>query len=78
VKRLSLKPDPDMRWIYDYTHPDYNSERAQDLRMRRELAIRNAPEWMRREAALNDAADDEPRLDAAERARDMNAANRRG
>ena len=54
MKRLSLNPDPDMAWIYDHTHPDYNTPRAQDLRERRSRAIANAPEWMRREAQLND------------------------
>lgn len=51
---LSLEPDPDMRWIYDTKHPDYNSEQAKRLRRRRSLAIHNAPEWMVREAAMND------------------------
>lgn len=55
ASRLSLDPDQNMRWIYDYTHPDYNSDRAKDLRERRAAAIRNAPEWMVREAQLNDA-----------------------
>jgi len=53
--RLSLQPDPDMKWIYDYTHPDYQSERARWLRARRESAIRQAPEWMLRLAQLNDS-----------------------
>ena len=53
--KLSLEPDEDMRWIYDYTHRDYNTPRAHDLRERRAAAIRNAPEWMVREAQLNDA-----------------------
>ena len=54
-KRLSLEPDADMRWIYDYTHPDYNTDRAKHLREARSRAIANAPEWMRRDAAFNDA-----------------------
>jgi hypothetical protein len=54
MKRLSLEPDERMRWIYDYTHPDYNSDRAKDLRERREVAMRNAPRWMIEEARLND------------------------
>lgn len=53
--KLSLKLDPHMRWLYDYTHPDYNSDRAKDLRARRDTACLNAPEWMIREAQLNDA-----------------------
>ena len=55
MKRLSLEPDPDMRWIYDYTHPDDNTDRAKHLREARSRAIANAPEWMVREAQLNDA-----------------------
>jgi hypothetical protein len=55
VKRLSLEPDPDMRWIYDYTHPDYNSPRARHLRESRAAALRNAPQWMIELARLNDA-----------------------
>jgi len=54
MKRLSLEPDPDMRWIYDYTHPDYNSDRAKSLRERRASALRNAPQWMIEEARMND------------------------
>ena len=57
MKRISLNPDPDMRWIYDYTHPDYNSDRARSLRERRSQAIQSAPEWMIREAQLNDLLD---------------------
>lgn len=52
---LSLEPDPDMRWIYDPSHRDYHTDRAKDLRERRAAAMRNAPEWMVREAELNDA-----------------------
>lgn len=54
MKRISLNPDPDMRWIYDYTHPDYNTDRAKHLREARSRAIANAPEWMIREAQMND------------------------
>jgi hypothetical protein len=54
VKELTLKPDEHMRWIYDYTHPDYNSDRAKDLRARRDAAFRNAPRWMIRVAEMND------------------------
>ena len=56
MKRISLEPDEDMRWIYDYTHRDYNTPHAKDLRERRARAIANAPEWMREEARLNDIA----------------------
>ena len=55
MKLLSLEPDEDMRWIYDNNHPDYNSDRAKDLRERRAAALRSAPEWMIREAEMNDA-----------------------
>ena len=53
--KLSLEPDEHMRWIYDYTHPDYNSDRAKDLRERRRVAMVNAPRWMVWEAELNDS-----------------------
>ena len=55
MKRISLEPDEHMRWIYDYTHPDYNSSRAKDLRERRAAALRSAPKWMIEEARLNDS-----------------------
>ena len=54
MKHLSLEPDPDMRWIYDYSHPDYNSPRAKYLREARAHAIQSAPRWMIEEARLND------------------------
>lgn len=54
MKYLSFDADPDMRWMYDYTHPDYNGL-GKHLRERRDAAIRNAPEWMKREAQFNDA-----------------------
>lgn len=54
MKRLSLEPDEHMRWIYDYTHPDYNTDRARDLRERRAVAMQNAPRWMIEEARMND------------------------
>lgn len=54
MKRLSLSPDVDMRWLYDHTHPDYNTDRAKHLRAARAFAINGAPEWMKREAELND------------------------
>ena len=53
--KMSLKLDPHMRWLYDYTHPDYRTPMAHYLRERRDSAIRNAPDWMVREAQLNDA-----------------------
>jgi hypothetical protein len=54
MKYLSLEPDADMRWIYDYTHPDYNSDRAKHLREARARALQSAPQWMILEARLND------------------------
>ena len=47
-----------MRWIYDYTHPRYNSDEAKDLRERRRAAIQGAPRWMLDEARSNDALGD--------------------
>lgn len=58
MKRLSLQADAHMRWIYDPTHRDYNSDRAMDLRERRRAAFLNAPRWMIEEARMNDALDD--------------------
>jgi hypothetical protein len=55
MNKLSLQPDPEMRWIYDYTHPDYNSPRAKSLRNARARAIANAPQWMKDEAYWNDS-----------------------
>ena len=55
MKLLTLEPDPHMRWIYDYTHPDYNSDMARDLRERRAAALRSCPRWMIQEARMNDA-----------------------
>ena len=52
---FSLHPDPDMRWIYDYHDPRYNSPEARDLRERRDRALRTAPRWMVEQAAINDA-----------------------
>lgn len=53
--KLSYHPDPCNAWLYDPSHPDYYSERAKDLRARRERAILSAPLWMREIARLNDA-----------------------
>ena len=55
MNKLSLQPDLDIRWIYDPSHPEYSSPRAQALRDARARAIANAPQWMREDAALNDA-----------------------
>ncbi len=55
--RLSNNPDPHMRWIYDSTHPDYNSPQAIALRKARDLAILHAPQWMKDEAYWNDVND---------------------
>ena len=52
--RLTLQPDEDMKWIYDYTHQDYNTARARHLREARAAALRSAPQWMIEEARLNE------------------------
>jgi hypothetical protein len=54
MKNLSLEPDADMKWIYENTHPDYDSPRAKHLREARANAIKSAPQWMIEEARLND------------------------
>jgi hypothetical protein len=46
MKEFSLSPDPDMAWIYDPSHRDYNTPRAKELRERRGRALRAVPEWM--------------------------------
>ena len=43
---FSLQPDPEMAWIYNYKHPDYNTDRARYLRTARDIAISSAPRWM--------------------------------
>ena len=35
-----------MRYIYDPTHPEYNTDRVKDLRERRFMALHNAPRWI--------------------------------
>lgn len=54
MKHLSLDPDEHMKWIYDPSHPDYNSDHAKWLRERRSRALANAPRWMAEEASYND------------------------
>lgn len=54
MKGLSLEPDEHMKWIYDPSHPDYNTDRAKHLREARSRAISSAPQWMIEEARLND------------------------
>jgi len=54
MRNISLEPDPDMRWIYENNHPDYNSDEAKWLRECRARAIASAPQWMIEEARLND------------------------
>ena len=58
-RRLSFQCDEHMKWIYDYTHPDYHSPQARDLRDRRSNALMNAPEWMRRSAVIDDVLAEE-------------------
>ena len=54
MKRLSMKADARMAWIYDSSHRDHNSDVAKDLRERRRRALSQAPEYMAREAEFND------------------------
>lgn len=54
MENLSLDPDEDMRWIYNYSDPRYHSEQAKDLRERRALALRMCPQWMLDMAYIND------------------------
>jgi hypothetical protein len=63
VKRLSLRPDPWNRWIYQNDHPRYNSDEAKDLRERHGRALQSAPQWMRDEALGNDYLADMQRHD---------------
>lgn len=58
IRRLSMHPDEGMRWIYDSSHPEYNTPRARHLRDARAAAIRSAPEWLVCLARSNDAARD--------------------
>lgn len=60
MKRFSMQPDPDMAWIYDTTHPRYNSPEARDLRNRRDAALCTVPLWMRVQAIENDKERTEP------------------
>lgn len=53
-KKFTHLPDEHMRWIYNPYHPDYHSERAKDLRMRRWVAFCSMPSWMLAEATSND------------------------
>ena len=55
MKLLSLEPDECMKFIYDHRHPEYNTERVRHLREARDMALRSAPEWMIREAEMNDS-----------------------
>lgn len=47
MKNLTLQPDEHMRWIYDPSHPDYNSPRAERLRERRAQALHHVPQYLR-------------------------------
>lgn len=53
-RQLSLEPDDHMKWIYNPSHPNYNSDQAKDLRERRAAALRSCPEWVLLDAYLND------------------------
>lgn len=50
----SLEPDPTMRWIYDHSHPEYYSPKAEHLREARRQALCSLPEWMKNCALAND------------------------
>lgn len=54
MMRISLQPDEHMRWIYDYSHHEYNSERAKHLRASRERALASCPAWLLDQAGHND------------------------
>ncbi len=54
MNRLSLKLDESMKWIYDPSHPDYQSDKAKYLRDAREAALNSCPQWMIEEARMND------------------------
>lgn len=54
MKKLSLRPDPRMAWIYDSRDPRYNDPQTKDLRKRREHAFSLCAEADIREAELND------------------------
>lgn len=56
--KLSFKPDEHMRWIYNPSHPDYNTDHARSLRAARGRAIMAAPHWMKWAASFNDAMSD--------------------
>jgi len=53
MENPSLQPDEHMKWIYDTTHPEYNSDRAKDLRARRQAALNSCPRYMIEEAYIN-------------------------
>lgn len=53
MRKLTLEPDPWMRWLYDHQDPRYLTDEAKYLRERRAAAIRSAPEWMLAQAAMN-------------------------
>lgn len=54
MNNLSLQPDEHMKWIYDTTHPGYDSDKAKDLRERRLASINSCPIYMIEEAYFND------------------------
>lgn len=57
MKKLTDQPDPWNAWIYDKSHPEYNSERAKDLRMRREKSLAAVPRWIREPLLDHEKAD---------------------
>ena len=54
MEKLSLQPDEDMKWIYDTSHRDYNSDMVEHLRTARAIALSQCPRWMIEEARIND------------------------
>lgn len=54
MNQFTLEPDEHMKWIYDSSHKDYNTEEAKYLRARRAAALREAPSWMIQLAQIND------------------------
>ena len=60
MNKLSLKPDDDMKWIYDCYHPAYNSAEAEHLRGARARALLSCPRWMKETARMNDLLGTDP------------------
>ena len=61
---LSMKPDPEMAWIYDTRHPEYDTPRVRDLRARREHALASCDLRLRQQAIENDERREGEKRDA--------------